>query len=125
MKKEWSKDEMDAMAYKFMSERKERNRLEKLKQYTYIAVDTGCGLFKIGWSYYPEQRVYAMKTGNANIYLIAIRKGNIENILHKEFSGRRVKREWFTLERSLVNKIIQEYDFKRIKLPRPLNKENL
>lgn len=61
------------------------------------------GLYKIGFSFYPDKRLRSLQTGSAHpIRLVHVIRTplfrQIEKALHRRFSGRRVRREWFELD---------------------------
>lgn len=82
------------------------------EDYTYIMSDSS-GMYKIGKSFDPKCRLDNLGIGNPTIKLDFIIKGNIENKLHKLFKNKRVKGEWFRLDK-LDLEIIKNYKKNRV-----------
>lgn len=78
------------------------------KQYTYVMKDVS-GYYKIGRSFYPEYRKSQLAIGNPTISLEFFIEGNREYELQKHFEIKRVKGEWFSLNKSDL-KYIKNYN---------------
>jgi hypothetical protein len=63
--------------------------------YTYIIKTVD--LYKIGRAVDPHKRIQSFECGNPYIEIVKIMKGNHESYLHRKFSDKRVKGEWFRL----------------------------
>lgn len=92
--------------------------LEKKQAYseavkTYIAYDFNTGLYKIGRSKDPKNRVKALKTGNTGIIILFYCAGNIENQLHKRYSLNRRQQEWFNLSEDDIIALFEEFKPKK------------
>lgn len=75
---------------------------------TYILLDSPSGLYKIGRAVDVKKRVKDLSVANANLSIVMIIERNVENELHKAYSDKRVKSEWFRL----TEKDIKDINFK-------------
>ena len=66
--------------------------------YTYVIFDSLSRLMKIGVSKDVNKRLKTLSTGNLNLHLVLVIKGNEERFLHKLFKHKRIKGEWFRLD---------------------------
>ena len=81
-------------------------------QKTYLMKDSNTGLIKIGKAIDPKFRERTLQSEKPTISLFAICNDLIEDELHKKYSDKRVRGEWFNLSKDDVSDIIKEYDFK-------------
>jgi hypothetical protein len=70
---------------------------------------------KIGRSNDPYQRFNILKCSNPRIKLLAIADTDIELNLHTMFKDKLVKGEWYNLSNEDINKIIEDFKFKKVK----------
>ena len=83
--------------------------IEKRKEhYTYVMSDDN-GYYKIGRSIYPERRESVLSTGNPTLKLLFFINGNREKELHDHFANKRVKGEWYNLNKNDL-KYIKNYN---------------
>ena len=73
--------------------------------YTYL-MKSSYG-YKIGKSKNPENRLKIFLTGTPDMRIIAYGKGNRESILHDKYRSKRLKGEYFKLNRKDVENIIR------------------
>ena len=66
-------------------------------KHTYLMTDN-TGLFKIGQSVNPKNRLKQLKTGNPSIELVCFGLGVTEKYLHELYFKHRVNGEWFKLD---------------------------
>ncbi len=76
---------------------------------TYIGTDSS-GMYKIGRTSNLIDREKSIRTGNHSYRTIILIKGDFENELHKLFSEKNIRGEWFTLSDIDLNYIISNYD---------------
>jgi len=85
-------------------ELREKNGVE-----TYLVVNATTGFHKIGRTTQGvEKRMSqfaAMSAGNC--YVVGTAPKDIENDLHRQFSAKRIKGEWFSLSKDDVNEILE------------------
>jgi hypothetical protein len=71
--------------------------------------------YKIGKTLYLTNRLKSLQTGNPYIEIIATLKtydfNKIEKELHKKLKSKRIKNEWFEIEKNLLKFIINNYKF--------------
>lgn len=84
---------------------------------TYIMFDPSTGLYKIGRSGMVRTRLSKLSSKHPGITLIATVNLNIERDLHIKYSEFRRHGEWFNLSESVVESIIIENNFVKIKHP--------
>ncbi len=90
---------------------KSRKSKKSKEQKTYIMLDSNTGLYKIGKSKYPRHREKTLQSEKPTIELVLICDENVEHKLHKEFSNKRVRGEWFKLSSDDILDIIEFYKF--------------
>lgn len=79
------------------------------KQKTYLMKDGNTGLTKIGKSANPHIRERTLQSEKPTISLIAKSEKNIEEFLHKRYSDKRVRGEWFALTKDDINEILKYF----------------
>lgn len=67
------------------------------------------GLYKIGKSKNPQNRVKQIRTGNPNVKLVDFSDKVTEKELHALYKNHRIKGEWFRLDEKQVNSILKLY----------------
>jgi hypothetical protein len=69
------------------------------KEYVYLMLNSDTSLIKIGTSTNPKYRERTLHSQEPSIYLIAVWccKSDVETELHRKFSHKRVRGEWFRL----------------------------
>lgn len=77
---------------------------------TYILLDRATGLYKIGRAIDIEKRVNALSVANPNLSIVLSIGHNVENELHKAYSEKRVKSEWFRLTMKDIEDINDKYN---------------
>lgn len=82
---------------------------------TYLVYDELSKFTKIGRSNDPYQRFNILKCSNPRIKLLAIADTDIELNLHTMFKDKLVKGEWYNLSNEDINKIIEDFKFKKVK----------
>jgi hypothetical protein len=87
---------------------------KKQIQKTYIMVDHNTGFYKIGKSTNPLVRENTLASEKPTIELLLICEENIERKLHKDFSNKRVRGEWFSLSADDLLDLIEFKNFKPI-----------
>lgn len=83
-------------------------------QKTYIIVDQANGLYKIGKSADPKQRLKQIRTSNPKAILYATCCNDVEYQLHREYAKERECLEWFNLTEGQVEHIIRTYGFTKL-----------
>jgi hypothetical protein len=78
---------------------------------TYIIKDSSSGLFKIGKSRNPIERLKTLSIGNPNLSIIGVCNKNVELLIHKEYDSVRVGGEWFRMDNNDICHIIKKYGF--------------
>lgn len=78
---------------------------------TYIIKDSSSGLFKIGKSRNPIERLKTLSIGNPNLSIIGVCNKNVELLIHKEYDSVRVDGEWFRMDNNDICHIIKKYGF--------------
>lgn len=81
----------------------------KLKSQTYLLWDSISGYYKIGKSIAPSKRIQHLSSGSPNLTVLMSCKENIETKLHRKFSSKRIKGEWFNLSECDLLEIIDEF----------------
>lgn len=76
---------------------------------TYILIDNAAGLYKIGRTVDVDKRFAALSVANPSISVVMVIDDNVENELHKTYSTKRVKSEWFCLTDKDINDIKNKY----------------
>jgi len=80
---------------------------------TYVMIDLNSNLYKIGKAYNPQVREVTLQSEKPSVKLIMINdSADLESRLHLEFSKKRVRGEWFSLDKSDLTKILTEFNFK-------------
>jgi hypothetical protein len=80
-------------------------------QHTYIIKNTANGLFKIGKSKTPKQRIRTLETSCGNkMEVCCIFNKDIELQLHREFSNCRTMGEWFALDEFQVKNLLARHE---------------
>jgi len=76
----------------------------------YIAIDENTGYYKIGWSINPKKREKTLQSEKPTIYFLWVVTGSRkdEAYLHKLFAGKRVRGEWFDLEKQDIERLGNE-----------------
>lgn len=98
-----------------------------MNQKTYLILDTGSNLLKIGRSQNPNSRIKNMQIGcGSTLKLIHVFNADIEQILHYRFEKNRKHGEWFDVSASDVLYIARTDDFikSEIKRQNPPEKNN-
>ena len=96
--------ELDSLAF--------NNNSSKSNQKTYLMRDSNTGLIKIGKAIDPKFRERTLQSEKPTISLFAVCDNLVEDELHKKYSDKRVRGEWFKLSEDEVSGIIKKYDFK-------------
>lgn len=94
----------------FMSIKNALVHKPKQLYYTYLMTDDS-GYVKIGRAKCVNNREKIFRTGSPTIRTIAILNKDIERILHKKLSDKRVSGEWFRLSNYDIEQVIKEYLF--------------
>ena len=81
--------------------------------YTYLMTDSS-GYIKIGKAEDIYKRFVGMRIGNPTLKIIAKLDNNIERKLHNKYSLFNFHGEWFSLSKSQIDEIINNYNFKRV-----------
>jgi hypothetical protein len=80
-----------------------------------VASDVFPGIFKIGTTKEPGERLKALQTGNPFLlYFHRIYRGGghmLESSLHRQFEGGRVRGEWFALDAEALAQIEKQLQF--------------
>lgn len=87
-------------------------KLDKKKRKTYLMVDKKTGHFKIGYSKNPDAREKTLQSEKPDIKLLITCNENIEKELHKKYSDKRVRGEWFNLTEENLTEIINIFKTK-------------
>lgn len=80
---------------------------------TYVMYD-GSALYKIGRSVNPNERLRSLCTANPSLQLIMVCNADIECTIHKLFTSKRVKREWFKLDQNDMDLLLSKYGFQKV-----------
>lgn len=81
--------------------------------YTYVIKDKVSNLSKIGKTVDLNKRLSMLSAGNPNLSLEYVFYGDIENLMHKTFSAKRVKGEWFLLSEEDFSMLVNNYGFEK------------
>lgn len=86
-----------------------------LESYVYFVLDSATGLYKIGRSRQPKDRVENMRTGaSAPLYFAAVIHVDDmvvhERLMHRRFDDKRVRGEWFGITQQDIIRAIIDYD---------------
>lgn len=87
----------------FLSIKKIEKKEDKIK--TYVLTDKS-GLYKIGRSEEPFKRLSQLACGNTTARICCVIDSNIETKLHQKFKAKRVKGEWFKLNKEDLDYIM-------------------
>lgn len=82
-------------------------------QKTYIMFDSNTGYHKIGKSISATKREKTLQSEKPTIKLVLICEENIESYLHKKYSEKRIRGEWFDLDADDLLELIEIYNFKK------------
>lgn len=85
-------------------------RKEKRQYKTYIFIDNAAGLYKIGRAVDIEKRLNTLSVANANLSVALTIGYDVENELHKTYSKKKVKSEWFRLTEKDIEDINHKYN---------------
>lgn len=101
--------------YKSFFGNKDINKLNQGDEFVYIMLNPSNDLIKIGKSKDPNYREKTLQAQEPEIILVSFWKapGSIERQLHKEFSHKRQRGEWFDLtfkDLKKINELMQEFD---------------
>ena len=95
---------------------------------TYLILDTGSNMVKIGKSNDVEKRLGILQIGNPSQLVIKhVFSRDIERVLHRYFKSRRVRGEWFDVPCDEIVKLVKDKKllarphWKSIKYPCDLN----
>lgn len=80
---------------------------------TYIMYDEATGLYKIGRSKNISTREATLAGAIPLIKTILTHTENFEAALHKEYAAKRIRGEWFSLNKIDLRQIVAKYGFKR------------
>lgn len=80
----------------------------EIHQKTYLMLDSNTNLYKIGKSKDPKFREKTLQSEKPTISLFAVCEKDIESELHNKFSDKRIRGEWFDLNKDDV-KWIMDY----------------
>lgn len=81
------------------------NKKNNQEQKTYLMVDTINNVYKIGKSLNPNFRERTLLSQKPFIKTLFICNKNIESKLHKKYSNKRIRGEWFKLSESDIKEI--------------------
>jgi hypothetical protein len=84
------------------------------KAKTYLIKDDKTGYTKIGRSFDPKQREKTFLSDCPTLRLIAVSELNVEKQLHKDYSSKRKRGEWFDLSNKEIESIIKTHSFNAI-----------
>jgi len=84
---------------------------DKRRCKTYLMKDPKTGLIKIGHSIRPKRRRVQLNCSVPGITILKVCDKDIEAKLHKAYSKKRVKGEWFRLTEEDIQEIITSYNF--------------
>lgn len=79
---------------------------------TYIMIDHNTGYYKIGKSKKPRFREKTLQSEKPTIEMLFVINKNIEKELHRRYSDKRVRGEWFRLEDKDVEYLRKKYSEK-------------
>lgn len=81
-------------------------KINKSKQYkTYIMVDFNTGFYKIGKSVNPCIREKTLQSEKPTIEILLSVNDDLELYLHRKYSGKRIRGEWFSLNENDISYI--------------------
>lgn len=89
-----------------------KDRKNRVKQ-TYLMINSE-GHTKIGKSFNPKDREKTLQSQEPFIELYAVSTSDIETVLHDKYANKRMRGEWFNLERHDIIDIIEEFGFVEI-----------
>jgi prophage antirepressor-like protein len=81
---------------------------------TYLLVDESTGYIKIGLSVNPPKREETLFAKKPTTKLIFVSEKNCEKELHKKYSTKRIRGEWFNLSPKEISDIVKEYNFAKV-----------
>lgn len=84
---------------------------KKHSQKTYIMFDSSTGMYKIGKSNNPKYRETTLQSEKPTVELVLICDKDIEEKLHRHYSDKRYRGEWFKLNADDILDIIQNHNF--------------
>lgn len=94
-----------------MAEVLKLSRKKSFDRCTYLMKDKVTRLVKIGSTSDIKTRYRTLSCGNHNLLVIATIDENIENELHRRFSNKKVKGEFYSIDENEILSIIKEYGF--------------
>lgn len=85
--------------------------IKEPKTYIYLMFDKLNGRYKIGISKNPQYRETTLQSEKPDIVLHSYFDGTLsdEKELHKIFAPKRIRGEWFNLDKSDINKIVKYF----------------
>lgn len=89
----------------------EKKEYPKLNYKTYLMKDSNTGYTKIGRSVNPKKRESTLQSEKPTINMFAVCENDHESILHKKYSKKRIRGEWFNLSDKNLSSIINNYNF--------------
>jgi len=104
-------EQMDSEINDFIKEKiRSGSRRKETKTFnTYLIIDKGSGLYKIGKSVNVQKRLKSLKVACPMIELVGSYGYDIESQLHKRFEAKNVTGEWFSLNESDIECIESEF----------------
>lgn len=104
---DWIEEEAHYIAVK-------RTRKNESTTKTYLMLDKRNGAIKIGRTSQPTVRFRekTLQSENPDIECLFYLEKDIELELHRKFKGKRIRGEWFRLDPSDIENIVNEYNFK-------------
>jgi hypothetical protein len=78
----------------------------------YLAIDENTGYHKIGWSINPRKREKTLQSEKPTIFFLWVINGSKkdESYLHRLFSSKRIRGEWFDLDKQDIEMLVNEAD---------------
>lgn len=93
---------------RLMAKGKDTKRTSRgLVIHTYLMLDERSGLYKIGRSVNVDYREKTLQSENPRIRTLAHTPVNIESDLHRKYSDKRERGEWFSLTKSDIKEVLQ------------------
>jgi len=80
---------------------------------TYIIKDNSNNIYKIGKTKNISKRFSTLSTSNVNLSLEILIRGDEEKFLHLFYKDKKVKNEWFYLNKNDIDDL-KEYCFNRL-----------
>lgn len=85
------------------------SRKNKKQKRCYLMIDSTTGYVKIGKSIDPEKREKTLQCEKPTIKLLHYFEGDHESELHRKYSKKRIRGEWFNINNTIINNIIKKY----------------